>query len=34
VLLSPFVAGALPFGLDGPVAALIMKTDRWDASGR
>lgn len=31
LLVSPFVAGALPFGLDGRVAALIMKADRWDA---
>ena len=31
LLVSPFVAGALPFGLDGRIAALIMKADRWDA---
>lgn len=31
LLVSPFVAGALPFGLDGRVVALIMKADRWDA---
>jgi len=31
LLASPFVAGALPFGLDGRIAALIMKADRWEA---
>ena len=31
LLLSPLVAGALPFGLDGRVAALILREDRWDA---
>ncbi len=31
LLVSPFVAGALPFGLDDRIAALIMKADRWDA---
>jgi hypothetical protein len=28
-LLAPFIARALPFGLDGRVAALIMHGDRW-----
>jgi len=31
LLLSPFLYAALPFGLDGQVAAFIMKADRWDA---
>lgn len=31
LLLSPLAIGALPFGLDGRVAALIMGEDRWDA---
>jgi len=31
MLLSPFFASVLPFGLDGQVAALIMKANRWDA---
>ncbi len=31
LLVAPFVAGALPFELDGRIAALIMKGDRWDA---
>jgi Family of unknown function (DUF6118) len=31
VILSPFVAGVLPFGLNTRVAALVMTTDRWDA---
>jgi Family of unknown function (DUF6118) len=31
LLVSPFVAGALPFGLDGRIAALIMNADRWEA---
>jgi hypothetical protein len=31
LLVSPFVAGALPFGGDSAVAALIMKADRWNA---
>jgi hypothetical protein len=31
LLASPFVAGALPFGGDGAVAAVIMKADRWHA---
>jgi hypothetical protein len=31
LLVSPFVAGVLPFGGDSVVAALIMKADRWNA---
>jgi hypothetical protein len=31
LILSPLIAGVLPFGLDGRVAALILKEDRWDA---
>ena len=31
LVLSPFVAGVLPFGGDGAVAAVIMKADRWNA---
>jgi hypothetical protein len=31
LLASPFVAGMLPFGGDGAVAAFIMKADRWNA---
>lgn len=31
LLLSPFLYAALPFGLNGRVAALVMNTDRWDA---
>jgi len=31
LLVSPFVAGALPFGGDTAVAAVIMKADRWNA---
>jgi hypothetical protein len=31
LLVSPFVAGVLPFGGNSAVAALIMKTDRWNA---
>lgn len=31
IVLSPVVAMILPFGLDGRVAALIMKNNRWDA---
>ena len=30
-LVSPFVAGVLPFGGDSAVAALIMRADRWNA---
>jgi HEAT repeat protein len=31
LILSPLIAGVLPFGLDGRVAALILRDDRWDA---
>jgi len=31
LLVSPFVAGVLPFGGDSAVAAVIMRTDRWNA---
>jgi len=31
LLLSPFIAGLLPFGLNGRVAALVMMRNRWDA---
>jgi hypothetical protein len=31
LLVSPFVAGVMPFGGDSAVAALIMKADRWNA---
>jgi hypothetical protein len=31
LLLSPLVASALPFGLNGQVAALILREDRWHA---
>ncbi len=31
LLLSPFLYAALPFGLNGRVAAMVMNTDRWDA---
>lgn len=31
LLLSPLLARLLPFGLDGRVAALTMRTDRWNA---
>jgi hypothetical protein len=31
LLVSPFVAGMLPFGGDSAVAAVIMKADRWNA---
>jgi hypothetical protein len=31
LLVSPFLYGALPFGLNGRVAALVMNTDRWNA---
>ena len=31
LLVSPFVAGALPFGGDSAVAAVIMKANRWNA---
>ena len=32
LLVSPFVAGALPFGGDSAVAAVIMNANRWNAS--
>lgn len=31
LILSPLIAGVLPFGLDTRVAALVMRTDRWNA---
>jgi len=31
LLLSPIVAGVLPFGLNGRVAALVMREDQWTA---
>ena len=31
LIVSPLIAGLLPFGLDGRVAALVMKEDRWHA---
>jgi len=31
LLVSPFVAGVLPFGGDSAVAAVIMQADRWNA---
>ncbi len=31
LILSPFVAGLLPFGLNARVAALVMMQDQWDA---
>lgn len=31
LLLSPIVAGVLPFGLNGRVAALVMREDQWSA---
>ena len=31
LLVSPFVAGVLPFGLNTRVAALVMQGDRWNA---
>jgi len=33
LLLSPFVASVLPFGLNTRVAALVMRADRWTAGG-
>ena len=33
IVISPFVAGVLPFGLNGRVAALVMHDDRWNAGG-
>ena len=34
ILLSPFLARLLPFGLDEHVAALVLHQDRWDAGGQ
>ena len=34
VLLSPFLARLLPFGLDENVAAVVLHADRWDAGTR
>lgn len=34
ILLSPFLARLLPFGLDEHVAAAVLHADRWDAGGR
>jgi hypothetical protein len=31
LILSPFIAAGLPFGLNGRVAALVMWKDRWAA---
>jgi hypothetical protein len=31
LILSPFIASVLPFGLNTRVAALVMNNDRWDA---
>ncbi len=31
--LIPIVAGVLPFGLNGRVAALVMREDQWAAGG-
>ena len=31
LILSPFVAGIIPFGLNTRVAALVMRNDRWTA---
>ncbi|MBV9510438.1 MAG: hypothetical protein JO303_09175 [Caulobacteraceae bacterium] len=33
LILSPFISGVLPFGLNTQVAALIMHADRWAAGG-
>ncbi len=33
LLLSPIIAGLLPFGLNTRVAALVMRGDRWTAGG-
>jgi hypothetical protein len=33
LLLSPIIAGLLPFGLNTRVAALVMREDRWTAGG-
>ena len=34
ILLSPFLARLLPFGLDTRVAALVMHQDRWNAGAQ
>ena len=34
ILLSPFLARLLPFGLDSRVAALVMHQDRWNAGAQ
>jgi len=33
LVLSPLIAGVLPFGLNARVAALVMRADRWTAGG-
>ena len=33
LVLSPLIAGVLPFGLNTQVAALVMRADRWTAGG-
>ena len=33
LVLSPLIAGVLPFGLNTRVAALVMRADRWKAGG-
>ena len=33
LLVSPFLASVLPFGLNTRVAVLVMRTDRWTAGG-
>ena len=33
IVISPLVAGVLPFGLNGRVAALVMHDERWNAGG-
>jgi hypothetical protein len=33
LVLSPLIAGVLPFGLNTRVAALVMRADRWTAGG-
>jgi hypothetical protein len=34
LLLSPFIAAGLPFGLNGRVAAVVMWADRWTAGAK
>jgi len=34
LIISPVLARALPFGLDGHVAAFIMRAERWNAGAR